>query len=358
MTFKVRESFNRTVAHELGHGAFTWQHPFDEPFKNEQGATRNLMDYVTDDDLAYFQWQSTLGPNLTWGFLEGDEDGMGLFDWYHWIPNDKWLGDNSIDQIKGHEDMMKYIDENRSTWINLKQSQTLDKYTKWTVGNNNDLPSIWLSVKNNKSTTLKDLKAYHIYAYANTIVSETKEVYDYNNKTSDGRFTYLFLYTFQDSPTLTEYRIKDLNDLDENKRVRAYYYGDKYGAIAFYSEQGLLQAILQFYTSNDMKSMTESWATSLLVGKNVDKNETPTQALGHYIVTDENALVRDKDDRSKSTGVKIPYGTEVIIDTSKGEEKIKSSIIVYVKLADSGDEYYTSKSGDEIVAFGCYGYDG
>lgn len=79
MTFNVK-FFNRTLAHELGHGAFAWQHPFDEPFKNEQGVTRNLMDYVNDDDLAYFQWQSTLGLNLTWGFLEGDEDAMNLYD--------------------------------------------------------------------------------------------------------------------------------------------------------------------------------------------------------------------------------------------------------------------------------------
>lgn len=70
-------SFNRTVAHELGHGAFTYEHPFDNAaYTVEQGTTHNLMDYVKDDDLAYFQWQSTLGLNLTWGFLEGDEDGM------------------------------------------------------------------------------------------------------------------------------------------------------------------------------------------------------------------------------------------------------------------------------------------
>ena len=70
-------SFNRTVAHELGHGAFTYEHPFDNAaYTVEQGTTHNLMDYVTDDDLAYFQWQSTLGLNLTWGFLEDDEDGM------------------------------------------------------------------------------------------------------------------------------------------------------------------------------------------------------------------------------------------------------------------------------------------
>ncbi|MCQ2210404.1 MAG: hypothetical protein MJZ34_08940 [Paludibacteraceae bacterium] len=78
MTFNVK-FFNRTLAHELGHGAFTYEHPFDNAaYKTEQGATRNLMDYVTDDDLAYFQWQSTLGLNLTWGFLEGDEDAMKL----------------------------------------------------------------------------------------------------------------------------------------------------------------------------------------------------------------------------------------------------------------------------------------
>ena len=72
-------SFNRTVAHELGHGAFTYEHPFDNAaYTVEQGTTHNLMDYVKGDDLAYFQWQSTFGLNLTWRFLEDDEDAMKL----------------------------------------------------------------------------------------------------------------------------------------------------------------------------------------------------------------------------------------------------------------------------------------
>ena len=36
-----RASFNRTVAHELGHGAFAWQHPFD--LTEEKISTNNLI---------------------------------------------------------------------------------------------------------------------------------------------------------------------------------------------------------------------------------------------------------------------------------------------------------------------------
>lgn len=87
MTFNVK-FFNRTMTHELGHGAFAYEHPFDyAAYKTGQGTTHNLMDYVADDDLAYFQWQSTLGLNLTWGFLEGDEDAMFTDKMFLYDPN-------------------------------------------------------------------------------------------------------------------------------------------------------------------------------------------------------------------------------------------------------------------------------
>ncbi|MCQ2210408.1 MAG: hypothetical protein MJZ34_08960 [Paludibacteraceae bacterium] len=115
MTFNVK-FFNRTMTHELGHGAFAWQHPFD--LTEEKISTNNLMDYVKDDDLAYFQWQSTLGLNLTWGFLEGDEDGMydssSLISGYYFT----WLGDD----LKGWypDELESKVQSDKEDFKNLK----------------------------------------------------------------------------------------------------------------------------------------------------------------------------------------------------------------------------------------------
>jgi hypothetical protein len=56
-------SLNRTIAHELGHGAFALYHPFDEydpPLK--PGDTENLMDYSDGTRLRKYQWDLIHDP--------------------------------------------------------------------------------------------------------------------------------------------------------------------------------------------------------------------------------------------------------------------------------------------------------
>jgi len=74
----------RTVAHELGHGAFNLKHTFPEV---PQGTTKNLMDY--SDGLALYkpQWDLIHNPEFTTGLWDGMEDGAskGCFRTYN--PN-------------------------------------------------------------------------------------------------------------------------------------------------------------------------------------------------------------------------------------------------------------------------------
>jgi hypothetical protein len=66
----------RTMAHELGHGAFRLKHTFsnENEFVQDQGQTPNLMDYASDSELLKYQWDEChdfdLGCN--W-FEDGDE---------------------------------------------------------------------------------------------------------------------------------------------------------------------------------------------------------------------------------------------------------------------------------------------
>jgi hypothetical protein len=59
---------NKTIAHELGHGAFTLEHPFVE-FKGQikEGHTCNLMDYSSCEPvLNKYQWQLIQDPKSIW----------------------------------------------------------------------------------------------------------------------------------------------------------------------------------------------------------------------------------------------------------------------------------------------------
>jgi hypothetical protein len=66
----------RTMAHELGHGAFRLKHTFsnENNFVQDQGQTPNLMDYASGSELLKYQWDEChdfdLGCN--W-FEDGDE---------------------------------------------------------------------------------------------------------------------------------------------------------------------------------------------------------------------------------------------------------------------------------------------
>lgn len=63
-----------TVAHELGHGLYSFDHTFPN---KKQGTTDNLMDYANGTNLKVWQWNLLYShKNFTIPFLESDEDGM------------------------------------------------------------------------------------------------------------------------------------------------------------------------------------------------------------------------------------------------------------------------------------------
>jgi len=69
------EALVRTMAHELGHGAFNLHHTFEEPNLNlAKGATDNLMDYPAGRKLYKFQWDKMRSPDIVIGLFEEDEE--------------------------------------------------------------------------------------------------------------------------------------------------------------------------------------------------------------------------------------------------------------------------------------------
>ncbi|MEM1324111.1 MAG: fibronectin type III domain-containing protein, partial [Bacteroidota bacterium] len=69
-------AFARLIGHELGHGAYHLQHPWQETTLPES-ATDNLMDYAGGGRLHKWQWDLIDDPVAVAGLFEGDGDGSG-----------------------------------------------------------------------------------------------------------------------------------------------------------------------------------------------------------------------------------------------------------------------------------------
>jgi TANFOR domain-containing protein len=67
-----------TMAHELGHGAFTLKHTFADYTSLPQGSTDNLMDYNNGTQLWKYQWDQVHNPAIVLGLFESDEAGASI----------------------------------------------------------------------------------------------------------------------------------------------------------------------------------------------------------------------------------------------------------------------------------------
>ena len=106
----------QTIAHELGHGLYSFQHAFDY-MGVSQGETDNLMDYglPQGEKLAVWQWNLiSTHKNYTVPFLTDDEDG--------------WLALTSAPQLvkKGNSDARKFYEKLINEMFDLNK----EKYPK------------------------------------------------------------------------------------------------------------------------------------------------------------------------------------------------------------------------------------
>ncbi|MEX1238494.1 MAG: fibronectin type III domain-containing protein [Cyclobacteriaceae bacterium] len=85
------EEFLKTLAHELGHGAFNLKHTFSE-HNLPASTTDNLMDYSSGTALYKYQWDHIHQPQGVMGLFEGGEEGMydlaenEILNWWHDLP--------------------------------------------------------------------------------------------------------------------------------------------------------------------------------------------------------------------------------------------------------------------------------
>ncbi|WP_041932469.1 fibronectin type III domain-containing protein [Cytophaga hutchinsonii] len=82
------EGLKRTMAHELGHGAYHMEHTFNAIYLREtsRNNTTNLMDYAAGNQLWKFQWDIIHAPGHVWGILKRDRDAQLVRDPFFFNP--------------------------------------------------------------------------------------------------------------------------------------------------------------------------------------------------------------------------------------------------------------------------------
>ena len=266
----------RTIAHELGHGTNSLHHTFSaesETFRTTE-KTDNLMDYNGGDYLNHRQWQwSHEKHRNVLGFLDDEEESeANILPFIYWLGHNKLGGKYISDELEGkiddHLDMFKAGYAKHSDWMNGRDKTINNDYAEWSVESNDIVPQVWLSIKASESTDV-ELHANRVYSCGEIIVTATKERFVLYSK-EEARFRRVNLYSFVENAKLSNYKIKELSDLENNKRVKAGYYdfGDKFIVIAFFSEDGSLDLVLQVIANendSDMASLAEDWVRSLLM---------------------------------------------------------------------------------------------
>lgn len=88
---RSNEALVRTMAHEVGHGAFNLAHTFDEvSFPITKGTSDNLMDYPAGNKLYKYQWDKVRYPDIVVGLFEEDEAGAMIATAVAVEPSDEW----------------------------------------------------------------------------------------------------------------------------------------------------------------------------------------------------------------------------------------------------------------------------
>jgi hypothetical protein len=82
--YLFRGADTRTIAHELGHGAFHLDHPFARANASKSFAkgalSDNLMEYGNGSTLVKYQWDAIHAPGLVIGLFEKDEDNLAVIE--------------------------------------------------------------------------------------------------------------------------------------------------------------------------------------------------------------------------------------------------------------------------------------
>ncbi|MEQ8880773.1 MAG: DUF5675 family protein, partial [Cyclobacteriaceae bacterium] len=363
---------NKTIAHELAHGAFRLRHTFSSAYGIPQRSTDNLMDYNGDlDRLKKFQWDLIHDPENLVGWFEDDEESaMDICFWTKSLLtyNSIWGKDHVLtpymsiyNEVKNNFD--EYWDKSEELFEkyqfgNDKENNlALTANSNWTIRNASHY-------KKADSTYFVDLAIKKIVSQKPGVILHSEGV-TLARITLKGKDYRLAAYSLKGTTDPNYVRVKELCDLVENESIQVY--NDRgHSFIAFLNNE-VPELVIQVITEDEddieiwleyfgilvedernwlsiIPPFWENWTWDIDV-KDIIKIKN-TNVFDHFI-SDKNAWYRDSiapykliPPEPKSNILK--KGLQVaLLEIFEDEKKNK---VAKIKIKESQEIQYTSLS--------------
>lgn len=233
----------KTIAHELGHGAFHLKHTFSEYPSLPQGVTENLMDYPAKTRLDKWQWDHIHNPEAVLGLFEGDDEGASICTWWYRNVTSSLFPSESDKILEEREPLFKHVKNNFNSYF--ISSQTEDKEITGFMG--------WSA---RKSSFSKTNNLTLVERVMKKLLDDVAPSFNLFNKgiflseyTIEGRTYKVVLYSENQSVGFEKIHVDDLCALVDNETVKVVL-EDDYILISFFKEKKL-QMTLQIFASKD-----------------------------------------------------------------------------------------------------------
>jgi predicted chitinase len=310
----------RTVAHELGHGAFRLQHTFEEyPTIGGPRSTANLMDYGTGTKLRKYQWDLIHNPPLVIGLLE--DEGEGALDVCFWTKSlltyNSLFGKDHV--LETYMPIYNEVKNNFEDYWNQsaelfkeyrfgddkENNLALEADSKWTVRNATHY-------KKTDSTFFVDHAMMKIVKQEEGVVLH-KEGITLARINLEGKDYNVAAYSLKHATNPNYVRVDELCDLVDNDSVQVYN-DDGQSFIAFLNG-GTPELVIQILTDDkddvetwlkymgilvederswvpEIPPFWENWSWEDVIDAVEDIFTSDDEDAFKYIVSDDNALVR------------------------------------------------------------------
>ncbi|MEP2667736.1 MAG: fibronectin type III domain-containing protein [Cyclobacteriaceae bacterium] len=234
----------KTIAHELGHGAFHLKHTFSEYPSLSQGVTENLMDYPAKTRLDKWQWDHIHNPEAVLGLFEGDDEGASICSWwYRNVTSNIWPSE-SDKVLEGKAPLFNHVSQNFEYYFATSQTDNKDivGHTGWSIRKSSFIK------KNNLTLVERVIKKF---------IEQPEPSFELANKgvflseyTIEGKKYQVAAYSENPNVDLEKIQVDGLCALVDNKTVKIIL-EDSYILISFFKNKEL-QMTLQVLASADM----------------------------------------------------------------------------------------------------------
>lgn len=252
----------KSIAHELGHGAFHLKHTFSEYPSLSQGVTENLMDYPAKTRLDKWQWDHIHNPEGVLGLFEGDDEGASLCTW--WYRNiTSYIWPSEQDKIlEEREPLFVHIKENFDNYFAASQTDNKDiaGYTGWSARKSS------FSKKSNLTLVERVIKKF---------IDESKPSFELFDKgiflseyTIEGKKYQVALYSDSKSTSFEKTQVDGLCALVDHETVKIIL-EDSYILVSFFNNRELQLTLQILANQDDDAELWLKYLGILLEGKSI-----------------------------------------------------------------------------------------